>query len=358
MRVENPLSQFSIDAQSEHRHLQGLEKETALRKIEQNFLAYENEVLRDEPVSIRYSYWFGKDDQLYTDPLRTEENRAISQFDPREREGMFIDGFLKTTNLLAQNPGKVVLWYSPAGSAAFHQTPSNPYSDIVFKYGQLYFQHFDGDTVQAVAIKVTENEILDELMPTVSAFSRNLQSEQSQTRFLLSHPVATNWSVDDFLEKNWTDTDVYKDKEGTVHAWRSILQKIKTSLTRAEKSETTQAVLRTLARSDLSEKSIFDSYMQLINYEMQKTGRNYIQLAGSCGGKTVTKDSILSLLGLESPLANLFSSGLRSLSAQTESLHHPDYECPHCHKMLSGESRTNSSSWRKSCDHCGGSLGC
>lgn len=359
MFVENSLAQFSIHAGYESQNLRGLEREKALQKIEKNFLAYENEVLRDEPVSIHYGYWFGRDSALYTDPGRMPHDRATRQFDPREREGKFIEGFEKSTQLLRDNPEKVVLWYSPPGQACYEKSAANPYSDISFKYGQLYVQYYDGQVVNAVAVKVTEGESIRTLLPTLSQFAHNLSGEKARTYFYLTHPQAIDMSIDEFVDKNRPDIPIYKDKNGNIRGLHEIMKRVKRTFAHeAEVSQSTNHVVESLRFSDLSENAIFGSYMQLIQIEMQKTGKNYIQLAGSCGGKTVTRNTINVLLGLDSPLDNLFSTGLRELSQTSESSFFSDYECPHCKKTLSGESKSDKKSWRKKCDHCEGALGC
>ena len=359
MRTENSLSQYSVDARSEIHLVEKLPEEDAFKRIERNFLAYENEVVRDEPVSVKYFYWFGPDDNLYLHPSLRPGDLAEKGFDRKEREGVYIEGFQQVTALLKDRPGDVVLWYSPPGKAAFVDGPDNQFSQMKFDYGQLYIQYSDREKVNAVAVKVNQEAALEVLAPSLYTISNNLSDEQKKTYFLLRHPLATGLSIDEFLDNEWQNVEVYKDKEGTVHRLEEVLRQIGLAFSdgRTPSIGASQAVDQ-LRTSGISEETLFRSYMSLINYEMEITGKSYIQLAGSCGGKTITRNSVLSLLGLDSPFQNLFSSSLRSLSGEDDSGHYPDYECPHCHKTLSGESKSDQNSWRKNCDHCGGALNC
>ncbi len=359
MTVENSLAQYSINTPREIKLVENLPQEDALKRIEQNFLAYDNEVLRDETVSIKYSYWFGPENKLYLHSSLRPEDSVEKGFDPDEREGKFIEGFQKTADLLRNNPNKVVLWYSPPGRAAFVEDPDNKFSQIKFIYGQLYIQYFDGEKINAAAVKINEKEATEEIIPTLHNLSVNFDTEQLKTYFFLRHPVLTGLSINDFLDKDWGNVKVYKDKEGETHRLHEIFQEIRSVFSGEKRlSSVTSGVIGQLRVSGISEETLFKGYMSLINYEMGRTGRNYIQLAGSCGGKTISKDTVLSLLGFDSPLQNLFSSDFRVLSKENNSNHYPDYECPHCHKVLTGESKTDESSWRKKCDHCGGALKC
>lgn len=359
MIAENSLSHYSVDPRSEFRFVEKLSQDDALRRIEQNFLAYGNEVLRDEPVSIGYSFWFGPDQKLYIDPSLRPEDLAEKGFKSEEREGKFVEGFKKNTELLRGNPDKIVMWYSPPGKAAFVDDPTNEFSQINFIYGQLYLQYFDGQKVNAVALKVNDDDAVKELLPPLYDFSMNLASEQSRTYFFLQHPVQTDLSINEFLDKDWNDVAVYKDKEGQTHRLHEILTHVRAAFSGEETEPGIEAeIIGKLKETSISHESLFKSYMSLINFEMNRTGKNYIQLAGSCGGKIISRDSVSSILGLESPLQNLFSSDFRKILGTDESSHYPDYECPHCHKSLSGESKKDKSSWRSQCDRCGEALNC
>lgn len=347
MSKENSLALYSVNPLNERERLISLPKDKAVQELAQNFRAYENEVLKDLPVSIKYSW-------------RLDETATLaSHIDKREREGLTFEGFMNLSQLLRQRPHEVILWYSPPGKASYSYDSSNPYSDITFTYGQLYLQYFDGEWVHAAAVKLNHKEALQEVIPSLYFFSKSFSQEKDRVSFFLKHPLSTSQTIDEFLSQKRENVPVYKDKNGRVSSLSEILLKIRAAFgIRSSDQDHAEFLAQKIVEEGTTKEGIFRAYILLINQEMEATGKSYIQLSGSCGGRMVTRDSIESLLGLGSPLQNLYSTDVRLFAEEDLSTHYPDYECPHCGRVLSGEKKSDKSSWRPTCEHCGGKLSC
>ena len=357
-RTENPLAQFAFDASFESKRLNTLSPEKKLRELTQNLRGYENEVVKDLPVSIKYSYWFDARGDLYNHPDSTDpKDLAVRGISPQERDGATLGGFKKVTRALYENPGSVVLWYSPAGPASFGKDPSNPYSEISFDYGQLYIQHLVGNEVSATAIKVTDEAILEHFMPHVTGAVETLETEKERMQYFLSHPHITGLSLVEFLAQELPDDFTHTNHRGESFHLREVMDLVRQSLMSRgvpiEDSELVE-IAQSLSHADVTEDQLSKIYYSRIAKEMTAKGLTTMSLAGSCGGRSVTSSEIQNLLGLN----DIFSSQFRLLSQTESPTRYPDYECPGCHQMLSGELKKDQSSWRKECEHCGHRLNC
>ncbi|MBI2051927.1 hypothetical protein HYT33_04165 [Candidatus Roizmanbacteria bacterium] len=358
-KVENPLSQFGINPQLENTRLDRLQTpEEKTYELFNNLKAYQNEVLDDSPVSVKYSYWFGEYDELFTHPSRKKQYVASSQFDMRERDGVPALGFRKVTTLLAKNPDKMVLWYSPPGEASFDDDPENPFSDITFHYGQWYIQWADSQSgeVTAFALKVRNAHAVARFMPGVFQQAKELEGKE-RIIYLLSHPIVWDGDIRAFLLSGRTKTDyLYSNFDGDSFRIADVFSEIEERIL-AEDGVLDDAVFKlaqTTASQPNKEDSIFKAYLTMIRDHQRQTGKETIRLSGSCGGRAVSGSEIETLLGLSNP----FSSSFRALTQSKEGSHYPSYECPHCGKILSGESKTDRASRRHACDYCGGKLNC
>lgn len=356
-RVENSLAQFSFDASHEFRRLKSLSLEKRSRELIQNFRAYENEVLKDRPVSINYSYWFDMQGGLYNDSGKTPGDLTINGFNPQERNGLVINGFKKVSRLLYENPDTVVLWYSPPGKASFDDDSENPYSEIAFDYGQLYIQYAEQDQVNAVAVKITHEAVLRHFMPHIVAGAGTLKTEKEKIQYYLTRPSNTGLSLEEFLSINRGDDFVHRNHQGEYFHLRQVMDMVRQTLGQQEvPPEDNEIVVfaEKVAQAPITEEFLTKAYLFRVSQELKRTGQSSMSLSGSCGGRTVTGSEIENLLGL----SNVFSSEFR-LSTQTkEGNHFPDYNCPHCGKILTGESKKDQSSWRTECDYCQGKLNC
>ena len=293
------LKQFGITTREQER-LQVLSPYEAQQELSQNLEAYTNEVLADKPVSIPYRYWFDTDDHVYSSPSLKPIYRVDQQFDPQERGGLPGQGFEKVSNLLVHNPGKLVFWYSPQGPASFDKNPQNPFSQITYDYGQLYIQYFNKDKVNAVAVKVGNEEVLETLVPELSTLRSGYAegNERERITSFLLNPVLSDGTIDDFLDRNFENALVYEDKEGKKYGIDDVLAEIRDAFANVKKPKpmSLDKTVAALTKQEVTKEFVLKVYISAINAYMQKTGRQTMQLSGSCGGGKVTSGMIEGIL--------------------------------------------------------------
>src|SRR3990167_5207706 len=173
-RAENPLAQYSFDPAPEAHRLNRLSEHKRAWEFSRSLLGYDNEVLKDRPAK----------------------------------------GLEKVAQLLFENPGEVVLWYSPPGPAAFDDNPENPFSQITFDYGQLYITVLNGDRVENVALKITNEDVLRHFMPHIAAFAGNFDGKERRIQYFLTHPVNTSMALEEFLSVDRPDEYTHTNHKG------------------------------------------------------------------------------------------------------------------------------------------------
>lgn len=339
---EVSLATVSFNPGNEVRYLAGFAPSEVVRRLQESRDNYTAEVVTDEPLpQTRYLI----------------DDLTESGMDEREREGEFIEGFKTMKSLLDRFPGNIILWYSPAGPAAFEHHPDNPYSSMRFDYGQLYVQYKDVEEKPALALKVTNDDLIAHLMPRVHEFAKRQKTEEGQIKHYLINPINTGLSVDEFFNHPWRDLHTYTNKYNETFSFHQILNMMRDRFA-VSSAKTIDPEIWHMAHGDLTESAITRMYMQAVNNEFLKRfdefGEERLVLRGSCGGGTVTRSFIESVLGI----TNIFSTEYRAVTSGESDLYYEDYACPNCGYMLSGESKTDQSSWRDTCDHCNKEINC
>ena len=198
----NPLEYFGVNL-SEADRLRRLTLDDRFSEVYQGLMGYKKEVLEDSAVSIPYSYWFGIDGQLYSHPNSHDHLRLVeNQIDIQERGGLPQEGFKILTQKLLENPDNVILLYSPPGPASFNEdNTNNPYSKINYKNGQLYLQYFDSleNRVQSFAITVSNDSIIQDLMPDLFQSALEEQKYQDFISVFLRNPVITGVGINELI---------------------------------------------------------------------------------------------------------------------------------------------------------------
>lgn len=315
----NHLKQFGITL-AENRRLQTLGIAERERELTQQLASYTKEVLEDSPVSTPYSFWFGDDNHLYTHPSQEAVYKVENQIDPQERGGKFLAGFNKLTNQLRQNPDRLIFWYSPPGPASFDQDPDNRYSDIKYNYGQLYIQYFDrkAGKVNAVAVKVTNENAVSQFMPETFQAAGTTTME-TRVNYFLTNPQLSNYTIDSFLDQDWDDQTMYRDKEGAPHSLSNIRLQIRNALLGVKPQFSLSTEIKYALKGDVTEKMILDAYLMAIKKHMHVTGQTEMSLSGSCGGAKVEAEGIEAQLGISNlpqvkDVLSLYSSTNRLLN--------------------------------------------
>ena len=285
----NPLLAVSFTPREAHT-LNGYSPVDRARLLSKNIQTYENEVLRDEAVSLVYEI----------------DDWTACGFDPRERGGVFIEGFQKMRRLLRTHPGEAILWYSPPGPAAFSDDPANPFSEISFNYGQLYIQYYQDKKEKAVAVKIKNDDVVTQLLPDLAAFAGNLETEEQRIKFYINHPQTTGMTIDDFLAHGWVNDLVYTNNAGETNYLDDVLAEIRNKFSDTSTDRIDPEVIA-LAQNRLTENDIIRLYGASIMGELKRRGVSKLSLLGSCGGRTQTEEGIKELLGI----ANIFSTDHR-----------------------------------------------
>lgn len=324
--IESPkqigsLSQFGVTYE-EWKRLQYLTPQEREVELGQQIASYTKEVLDDSPVSTPYSYWFGTDGRLYTNPSLKEIYNVERQFDHQERAGTPLEGFRKVTTRLAHYPNQLTVWYSPAGPASFDSNPNSPYSQIDYHDGQLYFQYYDPfqKKVNAVAVKVTNEHIVRQFMPDTFTIADRKTDEKDRIRTIMTNPHTFFCTVDDFFAHQWENGEVYWDKRNQPHYLYDVLAQLREVLsgTRKAHAHLDPTVRAALQSNQLSEGVIRQAYISTIRSYMKEKGYREMSLSGCSGGSRVelsTLEQILSMPKLEvKDLVTLYSSTLRKLT--------------------------------------------
>lgn len=348
---ENTLKQFGFNPHEASRRQQ-MSKEAFAQELHKNLESYTNEVLENQPVSLLYHYWFKNDgsDTLYTNPNGIEINNAELQVDPRERGGCSITGLKKLGSLLHDNPNCMTYWYSPPGPASFEKKKDNPYSHINYDYGQLYFQYYDRNKVNAVAVKVSpqhEEDIIKFLFPQYSPLA--FGSEEKRIEYFLTNPQLSSVPPDSFLSyisqiKGGLPVFDRIDpvtKKNTTYVLNEICALINDRLSEKHDKNHQDPSSFSYKESIETQQDIMRAYLATIHRFMERNNIKETSLSGSCGGSLISSsevDMLFSLVGqdriaiLFKDMTSLYSSGYRSITQQKKWEYH-DGHCVVCQKQ-------------------------
>lgn len=364
------LHSFGIN-RDEGRRQQHLNKEQYHQELQKNLESYANEVLENQPVSVLYNYYFKNDESttLYTNETAQPIHNAESQVDPQERNGYSIAGLQKLGNMLKHNPNQMTFWYSPVGDASFDKNPNNPYSHIKYNYGQLYLQYYDHEKVNAVAIKVSpqyESEMIKKFFPAYLPQAYN--SQERQIQYFLENPQLLAIDKNYFLTSSpsvYTNIPMF-DREDPItkqirtYTLRDVFEEAKN---RFDGKAIQNTFNFTLNDFDLKQNDVTQLYLGAIQRFMSQNNLKSTSLAGSCGGSTITSETVDWLMQashnigqiMPKDVMSILSSEYRKLSQDN---HYEDYQCPHCHSTLKGEEKGHPENWKTQCPNCHGALGC
>lgn len=341
---QNPLRTLSIVTDETAARLNILTSEQRLAELKREMGSWANEAIENQVVSLPYYYWFGDDGRLYRNPGKQEYD--VVKIDPDERSGWPKRGFEILGGELREIPNKVVLWYSPQGPAAFTDDPSNKYCTLKpFGYGQLYVQHFDGERVSAVAIKVHNEQVVQDLFGQLGADVP--QSDFYTPHFIRHHlltPHKTHLAPDEFLGLELPDNPfVFKDSEGRRYVWSDITEAVRLAFAGklAPQVDNTDIASELAFTKHITGDDVARAYLKYAHRYMREWNVNRLQVFGSCGGDSVNRVDIDAILNGEygvlnaapdifgstplDALRDIYSSVYRTLSSEGSS-----FPCPKC----------------------------
>lgn len=322
--------------------------------------------------SYDYSFFYsrGRDglfalrDKYDGDSMKDKAVRAIKRNEKNNRPTNREEAELKGLQSLEQqineaNHENMVLWISPPGPK------EEGYGNYGFVYIGTINERSEGEKeVKMTAIRI-ENPNIKQFNSYLSFIIDSKKLFQKDTEFLAS-PFVLNYSsefaIKTLLEmfRMEKDPEIHERFSASIQSLTPVIDELIDSIQNESLPETQRGILNTLENlaSKLYKARVGDRIFYTTIDRIESMGvahaiRNYNfkpeTVAGSCGASGRSNDILSN---------NIFNSGQSTLKDVLNNDHYDDYECPHCHKTLSGESKTNKTSWRSKCDHCGGNIHC
>ncbi len=269
------------------------EKISSLRDLSQKMESHALHVIEDRPVSNAYSYFIDRG-QIYID----EKKETKLFVDPQERDGFSLLGVEEAVKKTSFNPGQIVFLYSPPGPVVFSSgtryDKMKPYPD-----GQLYLLvGTDNNRVDTLAISVSKEEEEKTLSTFLGSGNSRVgfDDEIEKIKYFLTHPIITNWNIDDFLVylegiSYLNDFSVYKN----VHKEEFKLSDILSDLRRGWIGEIKPKITINYQQlfNMVQGGSVRGAYLnQLQNYFPIYGKNGKMPLGGGCGGNDVNEDDL------------------------------------------------------------------
>ncbi len=342
VQTERSLARFGFNTTPEAPFLStlaALNKDGAVNYLEKQLKAQLLHVARNIAVSLPYPYWLGKDDTIFTDP----EKAIPLQIDRRERGGLYSEGLSKALKNAKNHPSMLQFLYSPPGPVNFDNDPNGPYQRP-YDIGQLYLIWSDGNKIDNIAISTNQQgeEWVEEIFGKDYFQELRLQKDEiDKIKYLITNPVATDLTLDDFMRKQWQSNDKLifysNNSEGEKYYYvADIMKEIQAAFTGQLGSDfNAKAIAENYINGGGTRNQLNEIYLRVYRYEMDRAGVNQLTLGGGCGGSVVSRDDITDQGSLNNHAANLslLSSDYRRFT-QTEKSGKWEYhtgECVHCH---------------------------
>ncbi len=296
-----------------------------------NFLTHE--VLKDESVSPVFQMYYGNKYpdyfNVYSNQNRSEESSMAKQFDLGERGGLPLQAFRESTRLAKLNPGKMILSLSLPGKAGYDDDPHNEFNKIEYNTTQFYHLYYDiakdivyssavtwsaedlsVDILNRFGISHTPPDYIDEYFFELSRlgklradFSDEEVIKSSKVLWYLRQPAVTGLDVNDYLD---TIKDEFGDRVGYTNHFNehftvaAISDSLRDKFGDAyegmdHKEMIVEKVISDLKISDnsrWSQKIVDDAYFLTMKYFAQINNIQMLELAGSCGGNSVSAGSL------------------------------------------------------------------
>jgi len=340
------------------------EKISSLSDLSQKMESHALHVIEDRPVSNAYSYFVDRD-EIYLD-----KKRGTKLFiDSQERNGFALLGINEAVKKATVNQGHIIFLYSPPGPVVFR---SGTRYDKMKPYpaGQLYLLvGTDNNRVDTLAISVSKEEEEKTLSTFLGSENSRVgfDDEIEKIKYFLTHPIITNWNIDDFLVylegiSYLNDFSVYKN----VHKEEFKLSDVLYDLRRGwvgeikPKIKTDYQQLFNMVQGG----SVRGAYLnQLQNYFPIYGKNGKMPLGGGCGGDDVNENDLDPLASIRiDPLSTNYRLRTPSikdiLNGKDNEDRYKDYHCPKCNTEIRGEIKgSDPSTWVKKCN-CGFQFNC
>lgn len=259
-----------------------------------------NHVFEDSAVSFTNYYQINRRGEIVSSPDGT-----VLEIDPDERGGLYEMGIRSAIMDALENPGQVVLLYSPPGPVVFDDNPQNKFREVKpYTNGQLYIMYSDGEKVNNVAVGISSKgePWISSVMPHEYSEATAQNCEIEKVKYFITHPVLTTKTIDSFLEtQDFQDRIIYKNKDNITFSLSKTLALIRQSLAgQLVQSPVVTEILQNVDIEHITAHNIDKIYSALAQQYMREKGIDTLTLGGSCGGSEIKFD--------------LFSNGLVNLS--------------------------------------------
>ena len=340
------------------------EKITSTDGFQRQIESYALHVVEDLPVSNRYSYYLNEEGKIFID-----KNFQTELFiDEQERGGFAKSGTIKAIEMARNNPGKVVIFYSPPGPVAFEK--GTRYDQVKdYSDGQLYLLvSNERDQVDCLAISIgkeNESQVLDIFLGEER--NRTFNDQVTKIIYYLNNPCLLNKNIDDLIAylSNYGQINVYTNVHGDSFNLDEVIKmirlgwegKIKPQINLDEIKNSLSSNALKMYREDSTYPLAQNFYLQILDAYTSIYGDSY-RLGGSCGGAVYSKEkrSLFERWSIND--VNPLSTSWRVLTNSESSDRYDDYECPHCHQKIKGELKNRPETWHTHCPHCGYEFRC
>lgn len=337
------------------------ERITSVDSFQRQLESYALHVVEDLPVSNRYSYYLNERDKIFID-----KNFQTELFiDEQERGGFAKSGTIKAIEMARNNPGKVVIFYSPPGPVAFEK--GTRYDQVKdYPDGQLYLLVGNNkNQIDCLAISVgqkNEEQVLDIFLGE----TRNKSFDDPKTKIIyyLTNSSLSYKNIDEliaYLEAYDPNILVYTNVHGISFTLGQVIEMMRLGWVGDIKPQINLDKIK----ENLSGMYQEDGYPLAQNFYLKILGAyttvygDSYNLGGSCGGSVYSKEKSSLFERWSINDINPLSTSWRSLMANSEnSERYDDYECPSCHQKIKGELKNQPDTWHTNCPHCGYSFNC
>jgi len=353
------------------------ERITSIDTFQKQLESYALHVVEDLPVSNRYSYYLNKEGKIFID-----KNFQTELFiDEKERGGFAKSGTIKAIEIARNNPGNVVIFYSPPGPVAFEK--GTRYDQVKdYPDGQLYLLVGSevGDRVDCLAISVGkdyENQVLDIFLGNKGI--GGFDDQKTKIIYYLTNPILSDKNIDELiahLESHDPNMLVYTNVHRIPFTLGQVIEMMRLGWVGDIKPQINLDEIifpkiwgndlpKNLLSSNISkiygENDIYpftpNFYLQILDAYTRVYGDSY-RLGGSCGGAVYSKEKKSLFENWSINDINPLSTSWRVLTSSESSDRYEDYECPSCHKKIKGELKNQPETWHTHCPHCGYEFRC
>jgi hypothetical protein len=231
---------------------------------------------------------------------------TVLHIDRDERGGYNEFGIKSAISGALENPGQVVLLYSPPGPVVFDANPQNKFKDVKpYTDGQLYIMFADSEKVNNVAISISgEGESwISQIMPNEFKEASSRKTVIEKVIYFITHPILIGKTIDEFLETQVYNPDkiIFKNKDNVEFSLIQTLSLIRKSLAgKFGRSKIVDQMMQEIDIDTITSTDIDVIYGALAQRYMKEIGTNSLTLGGSCGGMEIK--------------LNIFSNDLDNLS--------------------------------------------